>query len=174
MGGSSTIGSNGGQPGIYGFLGSPTSTNIPGGRNSAASWVDKSGQLWMYGGEGFDGQGNSGQLNDLWEFNPTNNEWAWMGGSSTLPAACATSGTRTLRLARALRHTRSARDQYQPRKPPRRRQLDRGRDWQLWLFGGIGSVFWASNDFSEIDQYDLWEFNTSTEQWAWMSGNSRL
>jgi hypothetical protein len=45
-------------------------------------------------------------------------------------------------------------------------------DGNLWLFGGLGSVFWESRDFSEIDQYDLWEFHPSTKQWAWMSGNS--
>ena len=48
----------------------------------------------------------------------------------------------------------------------------RDKEGNFWLFGGIGSVFWESDDFSEIDQYDLWEFNPSTNQWAWMSGNS--
>ena len=30
--------------------------------------------------------GGYGSLSDLWEFNPSTNEWAWMGGSSTVPA----------------------------------------------------------------------------------------
>ena len=46
------------------------------------------------------------------------------------------------------------------------------KDGNLWLFGGIGSVFWENDDFSEVDQYDLWKFNSSTKEWAWMSGNS--
>jgi len=46
------------------------------------------------------------------------------------------------------------------------------RDGNFWLFGGLGTVFWESRDFSEIDQYDLWKFNSSTRKWAWMSGNS--
>ena len=45
-------------------------------------------------------------------------------------------------------------------------------DGNLWLFGGLGSVFWEERDFSSIDQYDLWKFNPSTEEWAWMSGNT--
>lgn len=90
MGGSSTVGSKGGQPGIYGTLGSAAIANIPGGRDSAVSWTDKSGQVWIYGGEGIDGKGTYGPLDDLWKLDPTTSEWAWMNGSSNLPASCAT------------------------------------------------------------------------------------
>ncbi len=31
---------------------------------------------------GVDSNGNDGSLNDLWEFNPSTHEWAWMGGSA--------------------------------------------------------------------------------------------
>ena len=71
MGGSSTIGGNGGRPGVYGVLGAGSAANIPGGRAVATSWVDKSGNLWLYGGDGYDGQGNYGQMDDLWEFSPS-------------------------------------------------------------------------------------------------------
>jgi hypothetical protein len=70
MGGSSTIGSNGGQSGVYGTLETPASGNIPGGRASAASWTDSSGNLWLFGGRGFDVNGNYGELNDLWVYQP--------------------------------------------------------------------------------------------------------
>jgi hypothetical protein len=46
------------------------------------------------------------------------------------------------------------------------------KNGNFWLFGGIGSLFWESDDFTLATQYDLWEFNPSTKQWAWMSGNS--
>ena len=81
-----------GQPGVYGTLGTPAATNIPGGRGGPASWTDSSGNLWLFGGVGFDANGDSGWLNDLWEFNPSTNEWAWMGGSSTIPS-CASEGS---------------------------------------------------------------------------------
>jgi len=35
---------------------------------------------------GFDTNDTLGVLNDLWEFNPLSQEWAWMGGSGTIPA----------------------------------------------------------------------------------------
>jgi hypothetical protein len=53
----------------------------------AASWTDSSGNLWLFGGCWLRCQrGLWLDLNDLWEFNPSTNEWAWMGGSSTIPS----------------------------------------------------------------------------------------
>jgi N-acetylneuraminic acid mutarotase len=69
---------------VYGTLGSFAAGNYPGGRADASTWTDSSGNLWLFGGNGF-GFPNSGVfaiLNDLWEFNPSTNQWAWMGGSN--------------------------------------------------------------------------------------------
>ena len=60
MGGSSALGNNGGQAGVYGALGTHAAGNTPGGRNGAASWTDNSGHLWLFGGWGYDAKGNSG------------------------------------------------------------------------------------------------------------------
>ena len=85
MGGSSTVpGSNEGQPGVYGVLGTPAAANIPGGRGAVAQWQDQSGNIWLFGGYGFDANGAVSYLNDLWELDPTTNEWAWMSGSTTI------------------------------------------------------------------------------------------
>ncbi len=85
MAGSSSVpGLDGGQPGTYGTMGTPSSGNIPGGRDSASKWTDDIGNLWLFGGTGFDANGNFGTLSDLWEFNPSANEWAWNGGSGVL------------------------------------------------------------------------------------------
>ena len=70
MGGSSTLPSCPsndicGQPGVYGTLGTPAAGNIPGGRRGASSWTDNDGNLWLFGGSGYD---------DLWEFNISTNE----------------------------------------------------------------------------------------------------
>jgi hypothetical protein len=39
------------QPGNYGTLGTPAPGNIPPNRWYAASWVDSSGNLWLFGGD---------------------------------------------------------------------------------------------------------------------------
>jgi hypothetical protein len=42
------------QLGSYGEKGEPLPSNIPGARNAAISWTDKDGNLWMFGGGGYD------------------------------------------------------------------------------------------------------------------------
>jgi hypothetical protein len=41
-----------GHGGVYGTPGTPSTTNVPGGRQEAASWTDSSGNLWLFGGMG--------------------------------------------------------------------------------------------------------------------------
>src|ERR1039458_4944421 len=46
-----------GQSGVYGTLGTASAANIPGSREDAMSWTDKSGNLWLFGGAGTDSAG---------------------------------------------------------------------------------------------------------------------
>jgi N-acetylneuraminic acid mutarotase len=174
--GSSTVGSNCpilgnspvpncGRSGMYGTLGTPADGNTPGGRYQAQSWVDSSGNFWLYGGLGFDGAGNWGALNDLWRFNPSTNQWTWMAGSSTIPAT----GCYGCILG-------------QPSVPgtlgiPAQGNTPGGlsgavawsdKNGNLWLFGGWGYTPSGGAGFPN----DLWEFNTSSNQWAWIGGDS--
>jgi hypothetical protein len=64
------------QAEVYGLQSNPIvwphNTSNPGSRWGAGYWIDNDGQLWMFGGEGFDassGNGN-GLLNDLWRYLP--------------------------------------------------------------------------------------------------------
>jgi N-acetylneuraminic acid mutarotase len=63
--------SNGsGGSAVYGTLGLAAPANLPGRRDGAASWVNQNGDLWLYGGNGLDANGEIGILNDLWEYRP--------------------------------------------------------------------------------------------------------
>lgn len=66
MGGSNMVS----QQGVYGTLGAAAPGNVPGARNSAVSWTDASGNLWLFGGSGYDSIGASSYLNDLWKYGP--------------------------------------------------------------------------------------------------------
>ena len=48
----------------------------------ASAWTDTQGNLWLFGGQGFDAEDNYGPLNDLWTYSPSANEWTWMDGSN--------------------------------------------------------------------------------------------
>jgi N-acetylneuraminic acid mutarotase len=64
-------GSMGGNPpGVYGTLGTAAPTNLPGGRVDAVTWSDASGNLWLFGGDGYVSNGSVGLLNDLWKYKP--------------------------------------------------------------------------------------------------------
>jgi hypothetical protein len=54
--------------GVYGSMGVGAATNQPGARYFSAGWADPSGHLWILGGLGYDSNGASGDLSDLWEF----------------------------------------------------------------------------------------------------------
>jgi hypothetical protein len=81
-------GSNtGGVVPAYGTQSVASASNTPGGRDSAVSWTDSSGNLWLFGGFDYDSasgaNGTNDYLNDLWEFSPTTKQWTWIGGSNT-------------------------------------------------------------------------------------------
>ena len=167
MGGSSTNLS--GVSGVYGTLGTPAAGNIPGGRASASGWTDGKGNFWLFGGGGLDSAGNSGYLNDLWEFNPSTDQWAWMGGSSTILAGCTPSyghgcgqpgvyGTLQTSAAGNVPGVRQGAASWSDSKG------------NLWLFGGDGLDSAGQEGYLN----DLWEFNPSTNQWAWMGGSSTV
>ena len=48
-------------PGIYGTQLIPSSSNYPGARYSAVGGIDSSGSFWIFGGLGYDSNGNNGK-----------------------------------------------------------------------------------------------------------------
>ena len=180
MGGSSTVGNNGGQSGVYGTLAVPAAANIPGGRADLVSWTDSNGNFWLFGGYGADANGNWGILNDLWKFVPSlgqdgnpceshlshgqYGEWVWMGGSNTLGNSFGLPGV------------------YGTQGKPAAANIPGSRmnpvSWtdnngNLWLFGGYG--FDANGNSGELN--DLWKFDPLLGQhgeWTWVDGSSSV
>jgi len=69
------------DPGVYGTRGIAEGSNQPGARSDAVSWTDAEGNLWLFGGYGYDRYGAEGYLNDLWKFDGVN--WVWVSGDNT-------------------------------------------------------------------------------------------
>jgi N-acetylneuraminic acid mutarotase len=144
------------QIGVYGTLGVASNTIFPGSRVSASSWVDASGNVYLFGGYGYDGIVTLGLLNDLWKYNPTTNQWTWLKGNLV--------GNQTGNYSTIGVSTSS--------NVPGGRQgsttwIDNAGN--LWLFGGFG----ISNNFANNEYLnDLWKYNVTTNEWVWMSGNN--
>lgn len=143
------------QSGLYGTLGTPSSTNNPGARSYPVTWTDDTGNLWMFGGLGYDAFGSNDNLNDLWKYSVGTNQWTWMGGSN-LSDQIGIYGTQGVPSATNI---------------PGARRLSNGwkdNSGNLWLFGGYG--FDASSGQSALS--DLWKFDPSANTWTWVKGAS--
>jgi N-acetylneuraminic acid mutarotase len=142
--------SSSGAHGVYGTKGVAAATNVPGARSSGVTWVDSSGNLWMFGGYGYDVNGNNSDLNDLWEYSPSSGEWTWVGGSNTVSAS-GVYGTKGTASASNIPGARAGPVTW------------KDASGNFWLFGGNNQ----SGDFN-----DLWTYNLSTGQWTWVSGSN--
>ncbi len=142
--------------GVYGTLGVPDPANLPGARFVASGWIDSSGALWLFGGEGINSQGTIAVFNDLWKF--SGGEWTWMGGSN-------------LGNAFGVYGVKGAPDP--ANVPGSRTSATTWTDVQgnFWLFGGEGydiNGLICQQFPNECYLNDLWKY--SNGQWTWMGG----
>jgi len=143
--------------GIYGMQGIAAATNVPGARYGAVSWTDSSGNLWLFGGDGYDSAGQANFLNDLWQFSPASGQWVWVSGSSS----AGETGIYGMQGSAAAGNVPGARYG--------------GVGWtdssgKLWLFGGDGYDSGGAIGFVN----DLWQFSPASGEWTWVSGSSTL
>jgi N-acetylneuraminic acid mutarotase len=142
--------------GVYGTQGVAAATNVPGARLIPVTWMDATGNLWLFGGEGYDSTGSQGELNDLWAYSPSSGKWTWVGGSSTV-SPTGVYGTQGVAAAA---------------------NVPAGRDgaagWKdasgnMWLFGGQG--FNTSTGFYHRLN-DLWKYSPTSGEWTWVEGSN--
>ncbi|MCB0003387.1 MAG: hypothetical protein KDH86_12655, partial [Anaerolineae bacterium] len=149
VGGSSTAY----QRGVYGVLGTPAASNVPGARRESVSWVDSSGNLWLFGGIGFAASGGAARLNDLWRYDPTTGQWTWMSGANTTNQAGAY-GVQGTAAAGNVPGARYASVSWTD------------GDGNLWLHGGTGIDSVAATGMLN----DLWRYDPNSEEWTWVNG----
>jgi N-acetylneuraminic acid mutarotase len=151
MSGDNTTGSSG----VYGTKGTAATANKPGGRIYPATWSDASGNIWVFGGQGFDGVGTNGSLNDLWEYSPTTGRWTWVSGSNTASAA-GVYGTKGVAAAANIPGARNSSSGW------------RDAAGNFWIFGGSnGAFFTGGNSYN-----DLWKYTVSSGRWTWVTGGN--
>lgn len=155
--------------GIYAApKGVPHAGNKPGARFGAASWTDKDGRFWMFGGRGFGASGSTQAynqlfLNDLWRYDPTINQWTWISGDSTATSQLGVYGVQGTAA---------------PENKPGGRHYACawvGSDGNLWLFGGEGMASKSSSHvYVRGELNDLWKYNIQTNQWSFEKGDATV
>ena len=123
----------------------------PGARMNSATWVSPvDGSLWLFGGIGYASNNSAyGYLNDLWQFDIDNWQWAFRGGSLTIgtPDEKSWPGART----GATTWTTSG---------------------TLWLFSGYGPYEVATDNVVDRVRNDIWSFDLSSSTWTLVGGSS--
>jgi Galactose oxidase, central domain len=149
--------SSGNQNGTYGSKGVASASNLPGGRWAAATYTDSSGNVWLFGGQGYDASGNLGILGDLWKYNIASGQWTWVAGPN-LASPNGVYGTKGTAAAANAPGGRQA------------AVLWVDVSGNLWLFGGFGFDSAGTGSPQGAILNDLWEFTGG--QWTWISGNN--
>ena len=159
-------------------------TNTPGARYGAAGWTDKSGNLWLFGGNGWELQGNTTPdtlpfvMNDLWVCIMTGDfcQWQLVGGYDPTPILSTPPSTVGAQVIANAQTEGQGGFFATPGMPPARLGAATWTDLagNLWLFGGSDTARYRN---------DLWKFNASafggnststytnnTGTWSWQSG----
>ena len=108
------------------------------------------------GGSGFDIISNK-NLNDLWEYNPTTNNWRWLKGSST-GNQLGTYGTQGVTT---------------------NNNTPGGRVYGVAWCTNVGKIYIFGGDGLDIESHfgsfnDLWEYNPITNNWTWLKGSNLI
>jgi len=137
----------------YGEIGEPYGKNMPGARDGSVSWTDKDGNLWLFGGWGFDSTETEGCLNDLWKYDTVTGMWTWISGSDIV-SQNGNYGTKCIPAYSNVPGARYGSVSWTD------------KDGNLWLFGGLG---YASEGTGYLN--DLWKYHIGTGIWTWVSGS---
>jgi len=140
-------GSNaGGQASSYGTQGVFASSNTPGAREVYCNWIDASDHLWLFGG------GYPDRHADLWEYDITLGEWAWISGTSTLNYT-------------GIHGPKCQLTDYFPNSRSENRIEWTDSCGNFWLYGG-------GDSYGDPLYNDLWQYNPVLNKWIWVSGDS--
>jgi N-acetylneuraminic acid mutarotase len=119
----------------------------------AVSWTDSAGNLWLFGGSGYDAVGAIGSLNDLWKYDGTN--WTWVSGDNAVNQV-GVYGTKGVAAPSNVPGGRSYAVTW----------IDASSN--LWLFGGFG--YDAASTAGILN--DLWKYDGTN--WTWVSGGNAV
>ena len=173
-------------------------SNGPWSRYGAASSIDRSGNLWLFGGDVYDWQfQESGPENDLWKFNPSAKTWTcysaspssnlyarqgaslwtdsngnlWLFGGQSKDAGGASPSLDDLWEFSPTNNTWT--EVTSTGNTPSARYgaaFWTDSSGNFWLLGGLDQPDSMTVQGSLLN--DLWEFSPTTQQWTWVGGGT--
>ncbi|MBK7692554.1 MAG: T9SS type A sorting domain-containing protein [Bacteroidetes bacterium] len=148
------------QNGEWGVQGIPSPLNYPSARAYGPNcWTDNNGDLWIYGGYGFDVNGDQGGLSDLWKYDVTANEWTWIYGSNI----------RNVAPIYGVIGVASPQNNPGARQECKSGWVDDNNN--LWMFGGQDGT---TANIAIHSRNDLWKYEISNNVWTWMKGDNSI
>ncbi|HEY3972932.1 MAG TPA: kelch repeat-containing protein [Candidatus Sulfotelmatobacter sp.] len=144
------------QSGTYGTLGTAAPSNMPGARAYAVSFVDPAGDMWLFGGYGYDSVGTYAYLNDLWKYSA--GQWTWVSGSN-LADQFGVYGTLGISASGNVPGSRYTAVGWSD------------ASGNLWLFGGAGFASSGAGGGGGLLN-DLWRYRAG--EWTWISGSNEF
>lgn len=141
--------------GTYGTLGTAASSNVPPARYGTASWIDASGNFYMFGGIPNARTSPNNFLNDLWKYSPSSNQWTWISGSNSVNQP---GNYGTLGVAAA---SNVPGDRFNP-------AFWKDTSGNFWIFGGNG----YDSTGTPVYYNDLWKYSPTSNQWTWVGGSN--
>jgi len=134
------------QAGVYGTAGVAASGNTPGARREAVGWIGDDGNLWLFGGDGYNAS-TLGSLGDLWKYDITLNQWIWVDGFETLNGVGSYGALNLAGASNTPGARQNATAWYSTAGSP--------PSPTFWLFGGNG---YGGGGSTAGDLNDLWAF----------------
>jgi hypothetical protein len=158
-------------------------TNTPGARYGAAGWTDKGGNLWLFGGDGWELAGGTppdtldAPMNDLWVCVMTFDycQWQLVGGYNPTKVGNTTIGAEIIADAQ---HEGQGGVWSSPGTPWSRLGAATWTDsaGNLWMFGGSAIPGFLNDlwefDMSSFNPADPTTYTNNTGQWNWVGGAS--
>ena len=133
----------------FGTKGVFNNTNTPGKRSQSITFVDNSGNLYLMGGTYITYVSSSVEYNDLWKYDITLQQWAWIGGYNTHAAGIA--GNYGPIGVESQNYYPSSRIFSNPLV---------SNDGMIYIYGGHAPTY------DGYDKYDLWKYNPNNNSWT--------
>lgn len=144
------------EPGVHSGKGNYAATNVPGARRGHAMDVTHDGNICIHGGYGKDVNNESGYLADLWCFQVSLGEWAFVAGKDVkgIEPHYGTKGV-----------------SYKDDHPTYHMGIG-------YLHSMVATVDSNNNDvfyiFTGEYRNHLWKYAAATDEWTWVSGTSEF